>query len=614
MNCRLIAKSGFYTLPFAGRCHPGSRSGIQIDFRVPRYHRREALFCFLFSFLFLILSSSVTHADDVDRLYDKAAKRYHELLFQETELREKEDNWLRTIKQFQFIYTNYPSHEKAPRAIFSNGMLYRSLYLWNSKKIFLDKSNIDFRKLVSKYPESNLADDAQFLIAENYDLHFKNKDLAQVEYLRVIEIYPKGTAAEKAKERLKQFKSTQSEMVALKKDSSPSLREMTAIKYGGISEEESQYHEKALISKVDYWSTLDWSRMVINVKSPVRYKYQLLKEDERHRQKRFYIDVNNAYITKGFKRRIAANDGLISQARIAQFDKETVRIVLDLESLEKVKVFHFSLPNQYKIVIDILGQKSIPPIDTKEKPTLEVTELPGKTLDPSAEVTLSKALGLKVNTIVIDPGHGGKDPGAIAFRTKEKDLVLSISKELKKLINKHAPSINVLLTRSSDRFIELEARTAFANENKADLFVSIHVNASVRPKLSGAETYFLNLTTDDDALSLAAKENQTSLKSISDLQAILNDLMTNSKINESKDLAGKIQASLVEATKSSPHEMRDLGVKQAPFTVLIGAQMPCVLVETGFLSNKTENRFLRSEEYRRTIAKGIFAGLKDYMN
>ncbi|MBU2512545.1 N-acetylmuramoyl-L-alanine amidase [bacterium] len=565
------------------------------------------IFCFF-------LSSPVIQADEVDNLYDKAAEKYHELLFKDTPLRQKADNWLRAIKQFQIIYQNYPNHHKAPKALFSNGMLYRCLYLWNSKEVYLDRSNITLRKLVEEFPKSELSDDAQFMIAENYELYKKNKDLAQIEYVRVLELYPEGSAAQKAQLKLNQFQSNPSITSQPDEKTVSAPQDLTIPHYGGLPEEESKVHDPVLVSKVDYWSTTDWSRMVINTKSDIRYKYQLLKKDAIHPQKRFYIDIQNAYIPNNFKRHIAANDGLITQARIAQFDKETVRIVLDLESLDKVKVFHFSLPNQYKVVIDILGTPSIPQVDEPPKTTEVTADVHKDYGDTAPGVSLSKVLGLKVKTIVIDPGHGGKDPGAIAFNTNEKDLALKMALELKKIIRKNHPDIKVLLTRSTDRFIELEARTAFANENKADLFLSIHVNASIRNQLGGVETYFLNLTTDDEALSLAAKENQTSLKSISDLQAILNDLMTNSKIQESKDLAGKIQTSLIETTGKSQYQMRDLGVKQAPFTVLIGAQMPCVLIETGFLTNRLENEFLRTAKYRSIITMGIYYGLKSYMN
>jgi N-acetylmuramoyl-L-alanine amidase len=569
---------------------------------------------FIAACLCLLLNFAVppVFGDEVDNLYNKAAEKYHEL-YKDSPFRKQAENWLTTIKQFQLIYQNYPNHPQAPKALYNIGRLYRSLYQWNQEDIYLDRSNITFRTLVKNYPNSDLADDAQFLLGENYEIYKLDNDLAQIEYKKVVDQFPQGTATQKALVKLERFQSGQDVALEPNLEKAASPDDLSQPRYAGLSEQESNQTDPVMVTKVDYWSTVDWSRMVINVKGQVRYKYQLLAEDEKHSQKRLYIDLLNSYIPLLFKRTIAANDGLVAQARIAQFNRETVRVVLDLESLDKIKIFHFSLPNQYKIVIDIIGKSSVGTIE--ESPQQSVSyKSPITKIKDSQKLSLSKALGLKVKTIIIDPGHGGKDPGAIAFNIMEKDIVLDIAKYLKEIIHSRHPDIKVLLTRSTDKFIELEARTAFANQNKGDLFISIHVNASLKTDLSGVETYFLNLTTDNEALNLAAKENQTSLKSISDLQTILNDLMVNSKIKESRDLAEVVHASLVGVTEQSIHKMNNLGVKQAPFTVLIGAQMPSILVETGFLSNKIENSHLRKAEYMRTLATGICDGIKGYMN
>lgn len=551
-------------------------------------------------------------ADSVDRIYKKAAKKFH-ALYEDNQFGKKADNWLKTIKQFQLIYQNYPNHLRAPHSLFNIGKLYRSLYKWNHRSIYLDRSNITFRKLVSEYPDSSLSDDAQFLLAENYERYKKDRNLALLEYKKLVEIFPGRNAAIKAKKRLSELQ-PQVEVIRVEpeKGKATTPMDLTKARFGGLNKaEDLEARPLVLVSKVDYWSTEDWSRMVINVKEEVRYKYQVLKEDKAHPQKRLYLDIQHSYIPKGFKNRIASEDGLITQARIGQFDKQTVRIVLDMASLKKIKVFHFKLPNQYKIVIDILGK-------TKRKPEQPVSEKPkvatGKVGQTDRDVSLSKTLGLKVRKIIIDPGHGGKDPGASALNIKEKDIALRISLSLRRIIKKNHPDIKVLMTRNSDQFIKLEARTAYANKNKGDLFLSIHVNASLRVGLTGVETYYLNLTTDAETLALAAKENQTSQKSISELQTILRDLMTNSKIMESRDLASKVQSSIVAFSKKSSHQLRNLGVKQAPFFVLVGAQMPSILIEAGFLTNRQENSFLSTAKYRQVIAEGIYKGIKKYMN
>jgi N-acetylmuramoyl-L-alanine amidase len=227
---------------------------------------------------------------------------------------------------------------------------------------------------------------------------------------------------------------------------------------------------------------------------------------------------------------------------------------------------------------------------------------------PSGHTTLAKAFGLKINTIVIDPGHGGHDPGASYYGIKEKDLVLDIGLKLKSLIAVNHPGLKVYMTRSKDIFIPLEERTAFANRKKADLFVSIHINAARNKKASGIETYVLNVTNDKAALAVAALENKATEKSLSDLQGILKDIMLNSKLEESLTLASIVQKYLVKHTNA-----KNLGVKQAPFYVLVGAKMPSILIECGFVSNKKEAKLLNTNRYRLKIAEGIYKGLEAYV-
>jgi N-acetylmuramoyl-L-alanine amidase len=195
---------------------------------------------------------------------------------------------------------------------------------------------------------------------------------------------------------------------------------------------------------------------------------------------------------------------------------------------------------------------------------------------------------------------------------KEKNIVLGIARILKKKIEKEI-GCEVFLTRNRDVFLPLERRTAIANMKKADLFISLHINAHRNRKISGLETYFLNMAMDERSVMVAARENATSEKNISDLQTILNDLMLNTKITESSRLAHNVQEGMVSRVRKKYTRVRNLGVKQAPFYVLIGAQMPAVLVETGFLTNRTERKRLLSKKYQESVAEGICAGIKTYI-
>jgi len=228
--------------------------------------------------------------------------------------------------------------------------------------------------------------------------------------------------------------------------------------------------------------------------------------------------------------------------------------------------------------------------------------------------TLTRALGLKVARIVIDPGHGGFDTGTIGpTGLEEKDVVLDIALRLRKLIETQTDS-QVVMTRSTDKFIPLEERTAIANEKDADLFISIHANASHDHHVRGIETYFLNFTTDPEALELAARENATSQESVHQLQNLIKKIALSDKVDESRELAHDVQTVLYKDMSRASHGIHNRGVRKAPFVVLIGANMPSILAEISFLSNPHSEHLLREPSYREKIAKALFQGIEDYVN
>ena len=228
--------------------------------------------------------------------------------------------------------------------------------------------------------------------------------------------------------------------------------------------------------------------------------------------------------------------------------------------------------------------------------------------------TLTRALGLKVARIVIDPGHGGHDTGTIGpTGLEEKDVVLDIALRLKKLLETQTDS-QVVMTRSTDKFIPLEERTAIANEKGSDLFISIHANSSRDEKVRGIETYYLNFTTDPEALELAARENATSQESVHQLQSLIKKIALSDKVEESQELARDVQNGLYKDLSHVSHGIHNRGVRKAPFVVLIGANMPSILAEVAFLSNPHTERLLRRESYRKDIAEALFQGIEKYID
>jgi N-acetylmuramoyl-L-alanine amidase len=214
--------------------------------------------------------------------------------------------------------------------------------------------------------------------------------------------------------------------------------------------------------------------------------------------------------------------------------------------------------------------------------------------------------------IVLDPGHGGKDPGAIgAGGLAEKNITLAIAKKLAQKLRTEL-GVHVVLTRNDDRFVPLEDRTALANSADADLFISLHVNASPNADASGIETYYLDNTTDEAAIRLAARENATSRRNISDLQFILSDMIQNMKLEDSITLAHRLQVALVGGMSKVMGDVRDLGVKKALFHVLVGARMPSVLVEMFFITNGAEARAMTQDSHQDALVESLFEGIQKF--
>lgn len=269
-------------------------------------------------------------------------------------------------------------------------------------------------------------------------------------------------------------------------------------------------------------------------------------------------------------------------------------------------------------------QTSLPVVEPRphgaptDPPPLPTRQAAPRTAPPIAaaansngKFSLSRQLGLGVSRIVIDAGHGGHDPGARGNSINEAELTLDVAQRLQKLLEKQ-PGFEVVMTRETDEFIPLQERTAIANREGADLFLSIHANASRNAQAHGIETYFLNFATNPEAEAVAARENAASGQAMHSLPDIVKAIALNNKINESRDFAATVQKSMVKRLGSKNHSIRDLGVKQAPFVVLIGATMPSVLAEISFVTNRQDGTLLKTQAYRQLIAQALFDAIQNY--
>jgi N-acetylmuramoyl-L-alanine amidase len=249
------------------------------------------------------------------------------------------------------------------------------------------------------------------------------------------------------------------------------------------------------------------------------------------------------------------------------------------------------------------------PSRTVVPPALAAPAVPAA--NSNGRFSIARQLGLGVSRIVIDAGHGGHDPGAHGNGVNESELVLDVALRLRKLLDDQ-PGVEVVMTRDTDVFIPLEERTAIANRESADLFLSIHANASRNTKARGIETYFLNFASNPEAAAVAARENSASGKTMHSLPEIVRAITLNNKIDESRDFAEMVQKAMVKKLTSKSDELRDLGVKQAPFVVLIGAGMPSVLAEISFVTNKQEGVLLKTQAYRQQIAEALLDAVQVY--
>jgi N-acetylmuramoyl-L-alanine amidase len=260
-----------------------------------------------------------------------------------------------------------------------------------------------------------------------------------------------------------------------------------------------------------------------------------------------------------------------------------------------------------------INEKSVAPLESA--PIAPIAESTIAPTPPSANMSggfsLSRQLGLGVARIVIDPGHGGRDPGAKVKGLTEANLVLDVALRLEKLLKKQK-NVEVVLTRRNNSYVPLEERTAIANKSGADLFLSIHANASATVAARGVETYFLNFAPNPEAEAIAARENAGSSRSMRHLPDIVRAIALNNKIDESRDFATIVQSSLYERLRKSNRELKNLGVKQAPFMVLIGATMPSILAEISFMTHRDEGPLLKTEKYRQQIAEALLTGIMRY--
>ncbi|MCY4598144.1 MAG: N-acetylmuramoyl-L-alanine amidase [Bryobacterales bacterium] len=364
------------------------------------------------------------------------------------------------------------------------------------------------------------------------------------------------------------------------------------------------------ISKIRHHSYSDGTRIVLEMDGKTALKYDRLSRPDR-----LYIDLFGSIMSKSLIKgvQVVVADTLLSTARLAQNRGNKARLVLDLKRPTSFDVFWLDNPTRF--VLDVRGAGAPRSPRTVQALDPGHTELkPPRAAETTADGkhSLTRALGLKLGTILVDAGHGGHDTGSIGpGGLREKDVVLDISQRLGKLLEERLGA-EVIYTRQSDVFVPLEERPQIANSRKADLMISIHCNSAPSSKVRGIETYYLSLTSDSWELSVASLENAAASSSIHDLEDLVAKIAFGEKTEESREFAKRVQERLHEGVSKHSSSIRNRGIRKAPFVVLVGAQMPAVLAEIGFISNRSDEGLLKQSGFRQEVAEHLFKGIAEY--
>jgi len=542
----------------------------------------------------LALAQSSTLSQQASSQF-RQAERAEVALYEKPEAMRTKAEYLKVIRAFERVYLITPHSGWADNALTTIARLYEEIK--DSKNAIKT-----LRFLVHEYPQTPLRDMAE-------------RDIVRLSGTAVAsEVTPKGTAS---------------------------------------------------IENIRYWEEDRSVRVVVDITGDAKFVTGEAKSPDR-----FYLDIAPARLNSTLLgKEWPVESKAFQKIRVAQYDGSTVRIVLDGSTSKGIVASALKDPN--RIIIDVAGNSgpSVPrsisgavpvpvaPAPTPAAPSVTtssastggtsslpappvtmtaapaspppavstqpsappVTAAPARTTPPdpvrvaeaakSSNRSLIRSLGLKMSRVVIDAGHGGHDTGSIGpTGYTEKELVLDVSKRLKTLIEAEMGA-EVVMTRTDDVYVPLESRTEIANNEAADLFISIHANSSQVKSVRGVETFFLNFNTQSrDALETATRENAATERNIHDLHDMVEKITLNDKVDESRELAGHIQSAMSKRANAGANR----GVKQAPFVVLIGASMPSVLAEVSFISNPTEERQLKTPAYRQQIAESLFQGIKSY--
>ena len=556
--------------------------------------------------------------------YEKARASYQSF-FKLKKGMDRRDRWISIIKKFESVYKNHFPSNEAYKAIFTTGDLYEQLFSISRRDKDLDAALEAYQKTVKEFKPDRLTDDALYRQGEIF--FSRGKYVAALNsFEKVSTLIPKGDVAAKARSRIPDVRSFVSKgdlvkQVSLKKTKNISYSKENSSLTGG---------KKLILKKIDYKVGSDSFRVVVYTSEAVTFSQGRLSKPER-----VYINFKETQLADSVAKEIKIGSRFLKGLRLSQLDKENTRLVVDLNESNNLKIGVWS--EGHKLFVELSNKKAGVKVASKSKIpfTKKIASKPkipstkavnfGKKVKHNKEprkvaVKVSKKRSLpvvnkKLPLIVIDAGHGGNDLGAKGYRgIQEKNVNLAIALRLKDVLTSRY-KYRVILTRGDDTFIPLPGRGKIANDNNADVFVSVHANAAPRRAAHGIETYYLGQGHSEEAKATAARENGKLVKSVKDdeTQEILASMISTTKINKSSRLAGNIQNQLYQSMRKKYSGVKNLGVKEGPFFVLHDTNMASVLVEVGFVTNLREESRLKQSSYLDRLASSIAKGVSKFV-
>ena len=557
--------------------------------------------------------------------YEKARTSYQSF-FKSKKGMDRRDRWISIIKKFESVYKNHFPSNEAYKAIFTTGDLYEQLFSISRRDKDLDAALEAYQKTVKEFKPDRLTDDALYRQGEIF--FSRGKYVAALNsFEKVSTLIPKGDVAAKARSRISNVRSFVPKgdlvkQVSLKETKNTSYSKENSSLTGG---------KKLILKKIDYKVGSDSFRVVVYTSEAVTFSQGRLSKPER-----VYINFKETQLADSVAKEIKIGSRFLKGLRLSQLDKENTRLVVDLNESNNLKIGVWS--EGHKLFVE-LSNKKTPDVKVASKSKIPFTKkIASKPKIPSTKavnfdkkvkhnkeprkvaVKVSKkrsfpVVNKKLPLIVIDAGHGGNDLGAKGYRgIQEKNVNLAIALRLKDILTSRY-KYRVILTRGDDTFIPLPGRGKIANDNNADVFVSVHANAASRRAAHGIETYYLGQGHSEEAKATAARENGKLVKSVKDdeTQEILASMISTTKINQSSRLAGNIQNQLYQSMRKKYSGVKNLGVKEGPFFVLHDTNMASVLVEVGFVTNLREESRLKQSSYLDRLASSIAKGVSKFV-